>query len=491
MMLGHSDYRDFSIQNGDASILIIDGSPVSFLTPDSYWLSDDGVEYSSFDILCISFNNFTQDMDAEYDSGTITPADISEAPWDAIKGVKSGTLYNGEYYDDVALEKIGKPFAYFHITNNTATGYDVATIGTYFVKASTTKTITLTPSKEGYETEITVTPDLSVTIDVDGTAVFVIAPNSGYYFDKTDTCFVTLGETKIDGTATTSGGYTFSFNYDDISDGDNWTLEYTITEGEPPKPEKTRKNFYTVYAPTSDNMDTINNAVFVSSEGTVNVLAKIISYKRFFCDIAIDSLKRLKAGGYDFGVDAPYVSQLKQIVDLGSIRIDEKYHSLLDYTPYTRLVLYLPFIGFVDLNTKEVMNQILHLQYVVDVLSGRCLAMVYADIVSPETLITQFGGTIAADEPLSQGYSNYSGTYELMTTNQLGELTPFLLIHRANVLEDTTQPPIDGLPSEETKKVSDCHGYVRFKFILASGMTATEAEKQQIEHLLTTGVLVD
>lgn len=264
-------------------------------------------------------------------------------------------------------------------------------------------------------------------------------------------------------------------------------------EPEPPSPEPSegRSKFYTVYLPTDENMGVINSAIFLTGSGTANVLQYFSSYKKFFVDIEADGVKTLKASKYDFGVDAPYTDKSIVEYSCGTVEIAEDFQSLLDYSPFSRLTIYMPFIGFMDLDVAKVMGKTLELKYKVDVLSGRCLAEIWSTCVEPSICIASYSGTIASDEIFgSDGGKEYWGTYELMTSMQLGELNAYVMVSTKEVLESGVAD-YEGLPCKEVVKVGDVVGFVRYDSIWASGMTATEAEKKEIESLLKSGVLVD
>lgn len=289
-----------------------------------------------------------------------------------------------------------------------------------------------------------------------------------------------------------------TISYDDISDGESCQIELTTAKYEPPEePEEpadpnARTQFFTVYQPSNEDMIAINNAIFLNSSGSVNILQYFSSYKKFFIKIPTNGEKVLKAGNYNFERNVKVVSQLKQVVDCGTIFIPELYHSVLDYSPYTRIKIFLPFSGFQELNPSEVMNHNIRLQYTVDVLSGRCLAQIYSDITEPESCIANYFGTIAYDVLLGTGGGEYYyGMYDLLTSMQLGELTPYVLIHTQRPLEDSNASEYEGTPTSEVIKVGDVKGFVAYETIYASNMIATESEKKEIEQLLRQGVLVD
>ena len=331
---------------------------------------------------------------------------------------------------------------------------------------------------------------------------FTVTPESPVHVADKD---VTLSVTLIDGYLWKDGSQTividgntitgevadktctFILNSSNVGSGGNitWNLNYEIYI--PPATDRT--DFFTVYIPTDENMKTINNAIFLNGTDIVDVLHYFSSYKKFFCLIPIEGYKELKASRYDFGVTAPYTKSYNLDIDCGSIRIDETFHSVLDYAPFSRLTIFLPFIGFQELDVSMVMNNTLHVVYTVDVLSGRCLAKLFVTIGENESCIAEYGGTIASDEVFSNG-DQYSGGYELMTSMQLGELTPFILIN-TKVPLDNGGANLDGLPVEEVKRVGDCTGYIKYSFINASGCSGTDAEKTEIENLLKSGINIE
>ena len=77
-----------------------------------------------------------------------------------------------------------------------------------------------------------------------------------------------------------------------------------------------------------------------------------------------------------------------------------------------------------------------------------------------------------------------------MTSMQLGELTPFILVN-TQVPLDSGSVNLDGLPVEEVKRVGDCTGYIKYSFINASGCSGTDAEKTEIENLLKSGINIE
>lgn len=334
--------------------------------------------------------------------------------------------------------------------------------------------------------EYTVEPASPITVS--GDTNLVVTLNDGYKWDDVAQK-ITIDENEITGTVSEKT-CTFALTTANVGTGGaiTWGLHFSVVQ--PPSEE--RVDFFTIYEPTNANMKKINDAIFINAADgtTINVQQYFSSYKKFYCKIPVAGYKQLKGGRYNFGEQAPYVKEHTIVVDCGSVEIPEQNQSLLDYSPFSRLTIYLPFIGFQELDDKVVVGHTLKVQYTVDVLSGRCLAQLYVDSTDLKSCFAEYGGTIAADEIFGtdNGY-NYYGAYELMTTLQLGELSCYVLIHTKMPLEGDIVN-YKGLPTNEIVKVGDVTGFVKYSSIHVDGMTATDSEKSEIESLLMSGIFV-
>lgn len=334
--------------------------------------------------------------------------------------------------------------------------------------------------------EYTVEPASPITVSADTNLVVTL--NAGYKWDDVSQ-IITIDGNEITGTVSEKT-CTFALTTANVGTGGaiTWGLHFSVVQ--PPSEE--RVDFFTIYEPTNANMKKINDAIFINAADgtTINVQQYFSSYKKFYCKIPVAGYKQLKGGRYDFGEQAPYVKEHTIVVDCGSVEIPEQNQSLLDYSPFSRLTIYLPFIGFQELDDKLVVGHTLKVQYVVDVLSGRCLAQLFVDSTDLKSCFAEYGGTIAADEIFGtdNGY-NYYGAYELMTTMQLGELSCYVLIHTKIPLEGDIVN-YKGLPTNEIVRVGDVTGFVKYSSIHVDGMTATDSEKSEIESLLMSGIFV-
>ena len=93
-------------------------------------------------------------------------------------------------------------------------------------------------------------------------------------------------------------------------------------------------------------------------------------------------------------------------VDCGYIDIAPYWDSFLDQDPYTRLHIFLPYIGYKDIMTDLVMGGKIGVKYRVSVITGECVAFVTKTAPSesiygpmPDQVIAQFVGNIGVRVP--------------------------------------------------------------------------------------------
>ncbi len=97
-------------------------------------------------------------------------------------------------------------------------------------------------------------------------------------------------------------------------------------------------------------------------------------------------------------VDVDY--NCKHVINPSGTTIAKKYEAKYNYlnaNPFTKLSIFLPYIGFKDLDASVFLDHSLKVEYIVDILTGSCVAMCYADDVP----IVQYNGLMGLDIPIS------------------------------------------------------------------------------------------
>lgn len=100
----------------------------------------------------------------------------------------------------------------------------------------------------------------------------------------------------------------------------------------------------------------------------------------------------------------PRISNQFHDVDCGSVNITKYWGNCFDFEPYTKIQIWLPYIGYKDLPVDEFMGQTISVKYRCDCLTGDCIAFVYTGVVGEtgpqvERVIAQFYGNCGVRVP--------------------------------------------------------------------------------------------
>ena len=228
-------------------------------------------------------------------------------------------------------------------------------------------------------------------------------------------------------------------------------------------------------------------------------------------------------GNVATGVNGEKISNNFAKQTIGSIAINEYYHNFLDYAPYTNVILYLPYIGFKELDTTLVMNKTLQVIYTVDAITGGCLAQVYVNSVR----LYEFTGNVGIDIPITasnraqveSGYiqagvgattSAVGGNVGSAVTSLLNSATSqyhysstgnpspmcvastnrtcYVILDRPNYQNLKAFNHTRGRKCYLSKTISTLKGFtICDSNIDLSGINATDTEKEEIVNILSTG----
>lgn len=130
----------------------------------------------------------------------------------------------------------------------------------------------------------------------------------------------------------------------------------------------------------------------------------IIGFNLVPCVVPNGGTTTFKLMYIDTGV--PMTAAANQFVDVdcGTLTLEKYYGSALDYSPYTKVSCFLPYIGTVQLNTDEVMDTTLRIKYRIDICSGSCVAKILVN----DNVLYQYSGHCAIPIPFSAAdFSSY------------------------------------------------------------------------------------
>lgn len=290
---------------------------------------------------------------------------------------------------------------------------------------------------------------------------------------------------------------------------------------------------YTVYNPTESEIQSFGGWLW--SANFVDQLLKmfndpmqaIISLHKVFCNPSISGRNNIKVGYLDSGVAANVVSAQYVTVDCGTVNLSEDYKNVFDYPPFTDVTLYLPFVGFVRLDTNDVMRGSINVVYHVDVLTGACLAEVKVIRDSFGGVIYQYSGDCSVHYPLSsgsymgivsallgvagtvasggalapmaigmaagamRGHANVERSGSLSgNAGAMGIKKPYLVIQRPQINTPAEFEKFTGKPSNSLVTIGECTGYIKCKEVHVINTPATESETQELVTLLKQGVIL-
>lgn len=202
--------------------------------------------------------------------------------------------------------------------------------------------------------------------------------------------------------------------YSDTSPG-NGTFDLTsdtIAVPNLPTLSATNAGLVTVYIPTGPQLNTFASLLFgrtfldafLNAVTTlfVDPLEAVIGLSIIPVAPSLDTAKQVTVAFIGLTTpDGPLMMQpaASQYVEVncGTIHVDEYSGSALDYAPYSKFHIYLPYIGTRELSTDEIRNKDLKVVYHIDIVSGSCVALLEVD----GSVLYQFAGNCATPIPIN------------------------------------------------------------------------------------------
>ena len=257
-----------------------------------------------------------------------------------------------------------------------------------------------------------------------------------------------------------------------------------------------------------------------------NPIENIISCKDIPFSLSAGEDSVIKLGNVDTGVNGNKVSNNFGEITIGSLTIPAKYNNFLDLAPYTKITIYLPYIGFKELDVTLIMGKTITVKYAIDVITGGCVA----EIFCKKTRMYEFSGQVGIDIPITAsnraqveaGYiSNaVSGGADLLTGDVIGasesmlssafskyhysstsapspacvasiNRTCYVIIDRPSYDNLKTFNHMRGRQCNLSKTIGNLKGYtICDKNLDLNGIRATDAEKEEIVNILSSGFFV-
>lgn len=295
--------------------------------------------------------------------------------------------------------------------------------------------------------------------------------------------------------------------------------------------------FMTLFTPSLQNMRDLAAYMWANPLFDVNAYKKILAnpmdailgLSLVPVTIPANTAKQVTVGNIPTGVSMPVADNQFIEVDCGSINVNEHWGAYLDYSPYTKCELYLPYCGIHPIDTDDVMATTVKVVYHVDILTGACCAYVKCGdsvlytftgqlattipitgndwtsmingIINATTAIGSMAATggltapmavsevastvINTAKPTMERSGSLSGTGGMMATQY-----PYLILTRPRQALPELQNKFSGYPSFISSYLSDLSGYTEVYSVHLEGISATGVELSEIEQILKGGVIL-
>lgn len=304
---------------------------------------------------------------------------------------------------------------------------------------------------------------------------------------------------------------------------------------------------YTLWHPSADNLQKLGAFLYGgTTQGTIasiigdpiNAIIQLTEWAVTPVDGPVKSPVICNIGATELKM--PTIPNQFMQFDCGTIEIPREYHDFRDYEPYTRLSLFLPFVGDVNISTNDCITpHKIHVIYNIDFLSGVACAEVLIDedvryayqaamcaavpvtssdasrliasiigaavgTVSGGVMGGIVGGTAGsrmasraliggvtdvAMSPINGIQTQRTGSISA-NTGLLGEMKPYVLVTRPISVVADQYKSLIGQPYQLDGTLGSQKGFVKVREVHLDGITATEAEKTEIEQMLKEGVIL-
>lgn len=139
-----------------------------------------------------------------------------------------------------------------------------------------------------------------------------------------------------------------------------------------------------MYNPTAQEITSFNDFLYSGiTDSMINTLKKlttdplqyIVSLGLVHFDPPTTVSQNISFGGIDTGVSALRISKQMKSFDCGYIDVKNEFKSFIDYN--SRVSIFLPYIGYRELDINEIRGSRIRLKYNIDMLTGSCVAYLH------------------------------------------------------------------------------------------------------------------
>ena len=303
----------------------------------------------------------------------------------------------------------------------------------------------------------------------------------------------------------------------------------------PELPTVTAQRLYTVHKCSQSELNALG--AYLWSSDFISLIEKMFTqpidaviglHTLYHAGLPLGGSETIKLGSIPAtGCTGTLVTNQYCQVDCGSVAIPEYYGNVEDYQPYSAAQIFLPFIGFKEIDINDIMGGSVYVKYGIDILTGACVATIGVMRDHVSQALYAFEGNCAIQQPVtSADYSRLisglitigagiatggtgaavlgagtllSGAHRITypRSGQIGANTgaylqkkPYILIRRPLAFNASNYQHYYGFPSKWTVTLGQCHGYTKVSDMHLDAIQCTDDERQEIERLLKLGVMM-
>ena len=334
----------------------------------------------------------------------------------------------------------------------------------------------------------------------------------------------------------------------DSGDQDAWDDGDTTPVPGLPELSATDTGFITLYNPNLLELQNLASYMWTGlfdvnnfRKIVANPMDTILGLSIVPVNVPAGTSQAVMVGNISTGVSMTKAASQYVEVDCGKIKIKELRHSYLDYSPYTKISIMLPYIGSHDLTIDQLYasdDGALGCIYHIDILSGACVAF----ITFNDDVIAQYSGQCAVSIPING--NDFTNTIRALTglvsagvgmvasgglsapvsaASIAGGITaaantavnvasskptysrsgniggangimavqkPYVILERPRLCAPANQNKYAGYPGYITYSLSNLSGFTQIEHIRLNGIPMTDSERTELLSMLREGVIL-
>ena len=338
--------------------------------------------------------------------------------------------------------------------------------------------------------------EMTITLNADYGNEFHVTPKISYYdYDRTsvpwqwryfDYDFSRVSESQYQITLTLNeNNEVYTVNGEAVAKTDITDKYGLIAVYKPDKDILVNLSKVRFATPKLNSVKADNATIQFYTDEYIDTAKYAISLRKMYFKIDTSLHENICFGPYNTTIECPVIGTDVITVDCGTVAITGRHQNIMDYKN-TDIQIYLPFIGFADLEASDFMDKDISLRYEVNVINGDALAIISADGNVMKTL------NCNASFPVPYRLNDRENVITTLdaNTNYLLQEKPFIYVKSYN-----EAVPDSKMPYNDTKfysKFKDVSGYTQATEIDYNVVHdyITKTEIDEIIRLLESGVFL-